>query len=178
MRKVVLTAFLSLDGVAEEAHRFCLDWDDVVDAHGAAVIATQDAVILGHRTYDEWSVFWPTSDIEPFASFVNKVPKYVAASTPLEREWHNATPVDGELARFVTDLKHSSGGDIGVHGSISVARTLLAAGVVDEVRLSVAPVVAGGGRRLLDGLPQIRFDLLGAVRSPSGYLLVDYRVAR
>ncbi|NUP50888.1 MAG: deaminase [Catenulispora sp.] len=178
MRKVVVTAFVSLDGVAEEANKFIFDWDDVVDAQGAAIIATQDAVILGHRTYDEWSEYWPTSDVEPFATFINTAPKYVASSTPLGRKWDNTITIDGDLVPFVQDLKHSPGGDIGVHGSISVARALLAADVVDEVRLCVAPVLAGRGRRLLDDLPQIRLELLHGVGSPAGYLIADYRVSR
>ena len=61
----------------------------------AALIATQDAVILGRRSYDEWAQFWPGSEIEPFASFINAVPKYVATSTPLECEWDNSHVIDG-----------------------------------------------------------------------------------
>ena len=178
MRKVVLAEFLSLDGVAENANEFIVDWDDVVDARGGEIIATQDTVILGRRTYDEWAGFWPGSEIEPFATFINKVPKHVATSTPLEQEWHNASVIDGDLVAFVQDLKASSGEDIGVHGSISVARTLLAARLVDEVRLAVAPHIAGGGRRLLDGLPATRLELVDSVRTPSGYLLADYRPLR
>ena len=177
MRKVVLFEFLSLDGVAESPDRFFTDWDDVVDESGNALIATQDAVILGRRSYDEWAGFWPSSDIEPFATFINGVAKYVATSTPLEREWVNATVIDGDLVQFVRDLKDGPGGDIGVHASISVARTLLAAAVVDELRLAIAPVIVGSGRRLLDGLPPARLRPVRSVTSPSGYLLVDYRVA-
>jgi dihydrofolate reductase len=175
MRKVVAFEFLSLDGVAEGPDRFFTDWDDVVDVSGATLIATQDAVILGRRSYDEWVEFWPGSEIEPFATFINGVAKYVATSAPLEREWANTTVIDGDLVEFVRDLKDRPGGDIGVHASISVAQTLLAAGVVDELRLAIAPVIAGNGRRLLDGLPSIRLTLIRSVTSPSGYLLVDYR---
>lgn len=175
MRKVVAFEFLSLDGVAEAPDRFVTDWDDVVDVSGATLIATQDAVILGRRSYDEWVEFWPDSEIEPFATFINGVAKYVATSAPLEREWANTTVIDGDLVEFVRDLKDRPGGDIGVHASISVAQTLLAAGVVDELRLAIAPVIAGSGRRLLDGLPSIRLELIRSVTSPSGHLLVDYR---
>jgi dihydrofolate reductase len=178
MRKVVLYELLSLDGVAEAPDEFFIDWDEAMDANLAAVIATQDAVILGRRSYDEWSAFWPGSEIEPFATFINDVAKYVASSTPLGRQWHNATPIEGELVRFVQNLKRSSGGDIGVHASISVAQALLAADVVDEVRLVVAPAIVGRGRRLLDGLPPIRLESLRSATSPSGYLLADYRISR
>lgn len=175
MRKVVAFQFLSLDGVAERPDRFVTDWDDVMDASGATLIATQDAVILGRRSYDEWAEFWPGSEIEPFATFINGVAKYVATSSPLEREWTNTTVIDGDLVECVRDLKDRPGGDIGVHASISVARGLLAAGVVDELRLAIAPVIAGSGRRLLDGLPLIRLESIRSVTSPSGHLLVDYR---
>ena len=178
MRKVVAFQFLSLDGVAERPDSFLTDWDDVMDASGATLITTQDAVILGRRSYDEWVEFWPGSEIEPFATFINGVQKYVATSAPLEREWANTTVIDGELVEFVRDLKDRPGGDIGVHASISVARELLAAGVVDELRLAIAPVIAGSRRRLLDGLPLIRLESIRSVTSPSGHLLVDYRPTR
>src|SRR5271170_3608542 len=110
MRKVVLYELLSLDGVAEDPDQFIMDWDEAMAANLAAVIATQDAVILGRRSYDEWSEFWPDSDIEPFATFINGVDKYVASSTPLARPWHNATAIDGGLVQFVQDLRGSSGG--------------------------------------------------------------------
>ena len=176
VRKVVVYELLSLDGVAEEPDGFFADWDDAMDANLAAVIAAQDSVILGRRSYDEWAEFWPGSDIEPFATFINGVAKYVATSTPLDRPWANTTVVDGELVAFVRDLKNRPGGDIGVHASISVAQALLAAGVVDELRLVIAPTIAGSGRRLLDGLPAIRLESIRSTTSPTGSLLVDYRV--
>jgi len=177
VRKIVVYELLSLDGVAEDPDRFFTDWDDAMDANLAAVIATQDAVILGRRSYDEWVRFWPGSEIEPFASFINTVPKYVATSEPLDPEWANATAIDvGGLLDSVRDLKNRPGGDIGVHASIVVAQTLLTAGVVDELRLVIAPRVAGSGRRLLDGLPSIQVEAIRGETSPTGSLLVDYRV--
>jgi dihydrofolate reductase len=178
MRKVVLYELLSLDGVAEEPDKFVIDWDEAMEANLAAVIATQDAVILGRRSYDEWSEFWPGSEIEPFATFINDVAKHVASATPLGRPWHNATAIEGGLVPFVQDLKNSPGSDIGVHASISVAQALLAADAVDEVRLVVAPAIAGRGRRLFDGLPPIRLESLRSATSPRGYLLADYRISR
>ena len=178
MRKVVLYELLSLDGVAEAPDTFFTDWDEALEANLAAVIATQDAVILGRRSYDDWSEYWPGSEVEPFATFINGVAKYVASSTPLVRQWHNTTAIEGELVQFVQHLKDSSGGDIGVHASIAVAQALLAADAIDEVRLVVAPAIAGHGRRLLDGLPPIRLELLQSETSPKGYLLAHYRISR
>jgi len=178
MRKIVVYELLSLDGVAEDPDGFFADWDDAMDANLAAVIETQDAVILGRRSYDEWAQFWPGSQIQPFATFINGVAKYVATSTPLDRDWANATALDGGLVEFARHLKGQPGGDIGVHASISVAQSLLGADVVDELRLVIAPRIAGRGRRLLDGLPSIQLESIRTELSPTGYLLVDYRVTR
>jgi dihydrofolate reductase len=178
VRKVVVYELLSLDGVAENPDAFITDWDDAMGANLAAVIGAQDAVILGRRSYDEWAQFWPGSEIEPFATFINGVTKYVATSTPLDRDWAKATAVSGGLVDFVRDLRQQDGGDVGVHASISVAQTLLAADVVDELRLVIAPRIAGQGRRLLDGMPTIALESVRCRTSPTGYLLADYRVVR
>jgi dihydrofolate reductase len=180
VRKLVVYELLSLDGVAEAPETFFPDWDDAMDANLAAVIASPDAVILGRRSYTEWSRYWPGpgSQIEPFASFINKVAKHIATSTPLDQDWPAATAIDGDLVDFVRDLKQQNGGDIGVHASISVAQTLLAADIVDELRLVIAPKIAGSGRRLLDGLPPIQLEPIRSELSPTGTLLISYRVIR
>lgn len=176
MRKVVAYELLSLDGVAERPEVFFADWDDAMEANLGEVISTQDSVILGRSSYREWADHWPSSDVEPFATFINGVVKHVATSTPLDRTWPHATAIDGDLVEFVRDLKSRSGSDIGVHASISVVQALLAAGVVDDLRVVIAPVIAGSGRRLLDGLPTTRLQTIRSTTSPSGYLLVHYRV--
>lgn len=178
MRKVVAYELLSLDGVAEDPNAFITEWDDAMDANLADVVAAQDTVILGRNSYDAWSGYWPTSDIEPFASFINPVQKFVATSTPLAREWTNSAVIDGDLVEFVRELKAQSGGDIGVHASISVARTLLAAGEVDQLRVVIAPGIAGRGRRLLDDLPTTCLEMIRSETSPSGYLLITYGMTR
>jgi len=177
VRKIVVYELLSLDGVAEDPDKF-FGWDDVMDEHLSEVISTQDAVLLGRRSYDGWARFWPDSDIEPFATFINGVTKFVVTSTPLNGEWTNARLVEGNLVEFVRGLQDQPGGDIGVHASISVAQTLLAAGIVDELKLVISPAIAGSGRRLLDGLPDQKLELVRSVTSPTGHLLVDYRIIR
>jgi dihydrofolate reductase len=178
MRKVVLYELLSLDGVAESPDQFIADWDEAMDANLAAVIGAQDAVVLGRRSYDEWSGFWPTSEIEPFATFINGVDKYVATSTPLERDWANSTVVDGDVVDVIEKLKDTAGKDIGIHASISLARALLSAGVIDEVKLVIAPALVGSGQKLFDGSSTTRLELIGSETSPSGHLLVHYRVTK
>jgi dihydrofolate reductase len=176
LRKIVVYELLSVDGVAEDPDSFIAEWDDAMDANLAAVIATQDEVILGRRTYTAWSQFWPSSEIEPFATFINGVTKHIVTSTPLDGDWANATAIHGDLAEFARDLKQQPGGDIGVHASISVTQALLAAGVVDELKLVIAPKIAGDGRRLFDGVPTIQLESVRSEMSPSGSLLLEYRV--
>jgi dihydrofolate reductase len=176
MRKVVVYELLSLDGVAEQPDEFITDFDDVMRENLGRVIATQDSVVLGRRTYDDWAAFWPTAEYEPFASFINGVEKFVVTSRTPGETWENTTVVDGGLAEFVSDLKRRPGGDIGVHGSIALTQSLLEEGLVDELRLVVAPAIHMHGRKLFDkGLPT-RLTLTSEVAAPSGYLLLDFRV--
>ncbi len=175
MRKVVAYELLSLDGVAEQPDDFILDFDEVMRENLGRVIATQDVVLLGRRTYDDWARFWPTSDIEPFASFINGIQKFVVTSTPVEQGWENTAMVEGDLTEFVTELKQQRGGDIGVHGSITLTQTLLEQGVVDELRLVVAPFIQMTGRKLFGRGVPTPLSLTRNVTSPSGYLLVDFR---
>ncbi len=179
MRKVVLYELLSLDGVAEHPDAFITEFDEVMDENLGEVIASQDTVLLGRRTYEDWAAFWPDSDIEPFASFINAVEKFVVTSTPLTPPWTACSAVAGDgLAGFVTDLKSGAGGDIGIHGSIELAQSLLAAGLVDELRLVIAPAVQMDGRRLFDAAGATRLSLISNVTSPAGYLLLDFAVAQ
>ena len=177
MRTVVVFELVSLDGVAEAPDTF-FGWDDALDAQLADVIATQDSVILGRRTYAEWAAFWPGSEIEPFATFINGITKHVATSTALDRAWAKATAIEGDAVAFVRDLRLGDGGDVGVHGSISVVQALLSAGVVDELKLMIGPMVAGRGRRLLEGVPPMQLQTIRSEVSPTGYLRVDYRIVR
>jgi dihydrofolate reductase len=176
VRKVVAYEFLSLDGVAEHPDEFVTDFDDSMEENLRRVISTQDTVLLGHRTYDDWAAFWPGSDIEPFASFINGVEKFVVTSTQPGKTWSNSTVVAGELPKFVNELKRRSGEDIGVHGSIALSQSLFEVGLVDELRLVIAPALHMHGRKLFDkGLPT-RLELTRQVASPAGYLMLDFQV--
>jgi dihydrofolate reductase len=176
MRKVVAYELLSLDGTAERPEEFFTDFDEVMEENLGRVIAAQDTVLLGRRTYDEWARFWPPSDIEPFASFINGVQKFVVTSTPPEQNWANTIVVEGGLPGFLAELKRQPGGDIGVHGSIALAQSLLRDDLVDELRLVIAPAWPGYGRKLFDGVKPKRLTLTRSVTSPAGYLLADYLV--
>ncbi len=187
MRKVVQYTLTSLDGAVEDPRRYFPDsatdvasppvFDPVLVDLEAELIGRQDAVLLGRTTFDEWARYWPTSDDQPFADFINGVPKYVATSTPLASPWNRAEAMNGPIAEAVRDLKDRPGGDIGVHGSIRLARSLLAAGLIDELHLAVGPVLDPEGRRLFQDLRDLRrLELIRAVSTPSGALWVSYRI--
>ncbi|WP_369051829.1 dihydrofolate reductase family protein [Kineococcus terrestris] len=135
MRKVVVYHLLSTDGVAEEPSDWMSDDSTEVFDNLAAVIGTQDTVLLGRRTYDYWAGYWPTSDVQPFADFVNRTPEHVVTSTVPELHWDRSTFVTGSALDHVARLKEGAGGDVGVHGSTTLARSLLDAGLVDELHL-------------------------------------------
>jgi dihydrofolate reductase len=188
MRKVVQYTLTSLDGAVDDPRRYfpgssltedtAPTFDPVMVGLEAELIGKQDAVLLGRTMFDEWSRYWPTSDDQPFADFINGVRKYVVTSTPLTNAWTNAEAVAGPIADVVRDLKSQPGGDIGVHGSITLAKSLLAAGLVDELHLAVGPVLDPVGRRLFEGLGDLRrLELLSATPTPSGTVWVTYRVS-
>jgi dihydrofolate reductase len=184
VRKVVLYTLMSLDGAVDHPNQYFApargdvpEFDEVMVDNEEKVIGTQDAVLLGRHMYDEWSRYWPTSDEQPFAAFVNGVKKYVVTSTPLTGSWDNAEAVHGPVAELVRDLKGRPGGDIGVHGSIELARSLLAEGLVDELRLVVGPAIGCTGRRLFSDDSELRrLELLAVTPTPSSALLLSYRV--
>ena len=188
MRKLVLYTLIALDGSVDDpndyfaagnAHDSAPEFDPVMIANETAIIGRQDAVLLGRRMYDEWSRYWPTSAEQPFADFINGVKKYVVTSRPLDGGWSNVEAVSGPIEKVVRDLKAMPGGDIGVHGSITLAQSLLAADLVDELQLVVGPVFGLGGRRLFQSADKTRhLALLRAEPTPGGSVILAYRVQR
>ena len=176
-RKVVASELLSLDGVAEGLEDLFVGVEDeVLEENLRRGIAAEDTVLLGRRTFDQWAGFWPTSTIEPFASFINGVEKFVVTSSPLGHTWANSSAVKGPLPEFVRSLKEKSGGDIGVHGSIQLTQSLLQAGLIDELQLVIAPALKIMGRKLFEkGTPR-KLTLTRSVISPNGFLVLDFKI--
>jgi dihydrofolate reductase len=179
MRNVVLLHWLSLDGVAEEPSDWFFDDGPELFALVGRVIEAQDDVLLGRGTYDYWVGYWPTSDVEPFATFINTTRKHVATSTDLTGHWDNTVRITTPVNDYVRDLKQTSGGDIGIHGSTDLARALISARLVDELRFVIPPTVAGHGKRLFsadsaDDLQQ--FELVDVERTPKGTLFTHFRL--
>jgi dihydrofolate reductase len=175
MRKVVLYSLVSLDGVAEDPGQWFADADERLMDNLARVIATQDTVLLGRGTYEFWVHHWPTSDMQPFADFINGTPKIVFTSSRPDAAWSGSTFVAEPAAAYVAALRQEPGGDLGIHGSLSLAQSLLREELVDELRLVISPSLAGTGRRLFEDTGDLqRFELMDVDRS-GGCLLLAYR---
>ena len=176
-RKVVSYLIYAVDGVVSDPDRFVFDrFDYEMLAHLKSTIDAQDAVLLGRRMYEEWAAYLPSSRDEPFASFINEVPKYVATRTLRETTWRNSMIVRGSVAQEVARLKALPGRDIGVHGSITLVQSMLGENLIDELRLAVFPTAAGHGRRLFEEVPHPRrLDLVDAQRTTKGVMVLTYR---
>jgi dihydrofolate reductase len=157
MGRIVVTEFVSLDGVIEDpggsedfkygGWSFEIERGDEGDRFKLDEAMNSDALLLGRRTYEGFAAAWPSRDGE-FADKFNNMPKYVVSSTLKDPEWTNSTVLDGDLASEVSKLRDEVDGDIVVHGSAQLVQGLVENGLVDELRLMVFPVVLGAGKRL------------------------------
>jgi dihydrofolate reductase len=180
MRNVSAALFISLDGVVESPDKWQFDhFDEDMMAGMGAFIAGVDTVLLGRVTYQEWAGFWPTSNLEPYASFINNTPKYVASTTLKSVEWQNSRLINGSVAEEVRKLKQLSGKNISVQGSPTLVRSLLRDSLLDELTLMVHPVVVGSGKRLFkngDGLK--RLQLVDSQGTRTGVAVLTYQPRR
>jgi dihydrofolate reductase len=157
MARIVVTEFVSLDGVMEapgggEDFRhagwtFEIERGDEGDQFKLDETMGSEALLLGRVTYEGFARAWPTREGE-FADKFNSMPKYVVSSTLKDPDWTNTTVLDGDVVEEVTKLKDELNGDVVVHGSAQLAQTLVEHDLVDELRLMVFPVVLGNGKRL------------------------------
>ena len=178
MRKVFASLFSSIDGAVQAPNEWQHAFDEGMGAAMSRIMEGQDAVLLGRHTFEEWAGFWPTSTDEPFASWINTTPKYVASTTLQSVDaWQNTSLIGGSVADFVHDLKQQDGGSIGTAGSPTLVRSLLDAGVLDELTLFVHPVVAGGsyGKLFPEGSRPLQLEVAETETTSTGTIVVTYR---
>jgi dihydrofolate reductase len=157
MGRIVVTEFVSLDGVMEDpggaedfkygGWTFEIERGEEGDKFKLNEAMDADALLLGRKTYEGFAEAWPSREGE-FADKFNNMPKYVVSSTLKDPDWNNSTVLDGDLAEEVSKLREQVDGDIVVHGSAQLVQALVEDGLVDELRLMVFPVVLGAGKRL------------------------------
>ncbi|HEX7310897.1 MAG TPA: dihydrofolate reductase family protein [Gaiellaceae bacterium] len=157
MGKIVVTEFVSLDGVVEDpggaedfkygGWSFEISRGDEGDKFKLDETMASEALLLGRVTYEGFADAWPSRDGE-FADKFNSMPKYVVSSTLKDPTWTNSTVLNGEVAEEVAKLKQQVDGDIVVHGSVQLVQALIEHDLVDQLRLMVFPVVLGSGKRI------------------------------
>jgi dihydrofolate reductase len=194
MRKVIVSEFLTVDGVMQapggsdedrEAGFEHGGWqmpyfDDVAGAAVGEGFQSAGGLLLGRKTYDIFAGYWPNQPADdPFVATMNGLPKFVASRTLEEPlKWENSTLLKGDVAQAVAKLKEESGGHLQVVGSGDFAQTLIREGLVDEYALLVHPLLLGTGKRLFrDGNPRTPLKLVDSKTSTTGTVILTYRPA-
>jgi len=180
MRKVVSWLFSSLDGVVEAPNEWQFDvMDDDMIAAITAQMDSEGAMLMGRVSYQEWASYWPASTDEPYASHINKMPKYVVSTTLEDVEWgkwEKPTLIKGNLAKEISKLKQQPGKNISVGGSPTLVRSLLQEGLLDEFKLMIHPVVVGKGKRLFtEDVDLQRLKLVDSKVTGTGVVIVTYQ---
>jgi dihydrofolate reductase len=185
MGKLVVTEFVSIDGVFEdpggaedyEHGGWTFEYDRGEDGNKFKMdeLTESHVQLLGRRTYEGFAKAWPSRG-GPFADKLNNDPKYVVSNTLTDPAWQNTTVISGDVAEEVSKLKDETEGTILVAGSGTLVRALLAADLVDELRLMVFPTVLGRGERLFpDGIDRLKFKLVESRRvGPDGVQVQVY----
>ncbi|HVS97288.1 MAG TPA: dihydrofolate reductase family protein [Puia sp.] len=188
MRKIIVTEFITLDGVIEapggnETPHPNGGWQTKyghpeTGKYKVDELARVEALLLGKNTYEAFAAYWPQQTGAAFADPINKLPKYVVSRSLKKTEWANSH-ILRDVAKDVGALKQTGGGDILVYGSGTLAKALLHHNLIDEFHLLVYPVSVGGGLRLFDDNRELRkFSLKHSRAFENGVLLLEYEPVR
>jgi dihydrofolate reductase len=184
MRKITAGLFISLDGVVEAPDQWHFPYfNEEMGAAVGATLGAADTLLFGRKTYDSFAGAWPDREAAgeedaEFAKTIGEARKIVVSNQQLEFTWRNSEQLEGDLVEAVTALKNEPGGNIGLSGSISVVRQLLAAGLLDELHLLVHPIAVRKGMRLFDeGDNTIPLRLIASETFQTGVLNLVYAPA-
>jgi dihydrofolate reductase len=188
MRKIVVSEFVSLDGVIEDpggAEKFEFGgwtvpyWNDGLASFKAEELFASDALLLGRVTYQGFAAAWPSmTDEAGFADRMNSNRKYVVSSTLEAADWNNSVVINGDVVKEVTRVKKEPGQDILVGGSASLVQALMRHHLVDELRLAIYPLVLGSGKRLFADGGHTDLELVRQESTSTGVILAVYRAAK
>jgi dihydrofolate reductase len=186
MRKVVVSEFVSLDGVMEDPGWTFQFGGEEQEKFKFAELAASDALLLGRLTYEGFAAAWPNmteqyegprrAELGEYAEMMNGYSKYVVSVTLQEPlEWNNSTLIKGDVAEEVSRLERRPGKDILIFGSGNLVNTLMRHGLIDEGRLMVFPIIVGSGQRLFaDGIDEKVLELVGTETFGSGVVVLTY----
>ena len=179
MRKVIVSEFITLDGVVERPEKWNGDaWNDEIEKFKSDELFASDALLLGRVTYEIFAGSWPErSNDDPFTNRMNSLPKFVASKTLKKVEWNNATLIKGNVAEEVAQLKQQPGKDILVGGSGALVQMLMQHNLVDEYRLLVYPLVLGSGKRFFVDGNKMTLKLIDTKPFSTGVVALTYTPA-
>lgn len=177
MRKLVVTEFVSLDGVIENPAWTFRYWNDEIANFKGEESLASDALLLGRVTYEGFAAAWPQSKDEG-ADYFNNVRKYVVTTTLDKAEWNNSMLIKGNVVEEINKLKQQEGKDIIVHGSGKLVQTLMKHDLVDSYRLLVYPLVLGKGQRLFEEGTTATLKLVDAKQFSGGVTALVYAPER
>jgi dihydrofolate reductase len=185
MRKIIVSEFITLDGVVEapggnETPHPHAGWmfkysSPESGKYKVDELSSVDALLLGKNTYENFAAFWPSQTDAGFGVPINRMPKYVVSRSLQKAEWNNSH-ILRDVAADVAALKKSDGGNILVYGSATLVKSLLHHDLIDELRLMVFPVAIGGGLRIFDDNRVLKkFGLKHSRVIDNGVLILEYR---
>ena len=175
MRKIINSAFISIDGVTTDPSSWAT-FDPDSGEEAAQALAALGGMLMGRGTYEYFADVMP-QQTGPYADAINAIRKYVFSSTLQNADWNNSTLIRGDAVTAVTELKQEDGGDLMMYGYGRLSQTLLAHHLVDEFRFSIHPVLAGGGAAGGGHGTTLPLKLLGATPAPSGVVALTYQPA-
>lgn len=177
MRNIIVTEFVSLDGVMENPAWTAPYWNDETAKFKGEETSADEALLLGRVTYQGFAAAWPQRK-DQGADYFNNAPKYVVSTTLDTLEWNNSTLISDNIVEEITKLKQQDGPDIMVHGSATLVQTLMQHGLVDRYRLLIYPVVVGTGKRLFQEGTTATLKLLESQAFSSGVVAFIYEPAQ
>lgn len=179
MRKIIVSEFVSLDGVMEEPEWTMPFFGEEQGQYKLAELRAVDALLLGRVTYEGFAAAWPSqTDEQGFADRMNSLPKYVVSTTLAEAGWQNSVSLQENIVDQIAALKQQPGQDILVYGSGQLVQTLMQHDLIDEYRLMTFPLVLGSGKRLFQAGTHATLHLLDTVRFSSGVVVLVYGATR
>ncbi len=178
MRKIIVSTYVSLDGVIEAPEKWSLKfWNDEHAKYAHDQLFASDALLMGRKVYKDFAASWPSRRNE-FADRMNGLPKHVVSTTLEEAEWNNSTIIKENVAEEVSRLKEQPGQDILMYGSADLMHTLMEHDLIDEYRIWVHPVVLGSGKRLFRDESETKIlRLVDTTTFSSGVVLLSYQPA-
>lgn len=179
MRKLIVTEFISLDGVIENPMWTLKYWNDEIANFKAEETSANEALLLGRVTYEGFAEAWPKRTDEASGGvYFNSTRKYVVSTTLDKVEWNNSTLIKGDVVAEITKLKAQDGPNLVVHGSGKLIQTLMQHDLVDEYRLLVYPLVLGSGQRLFEAGTTATLKLVETRAFSSGVVALIYAPER